>query len=203
MSSPTAVPAGCLRHYPGDAPGRSSDHGSRLCSASFHRGRKARCGAAGSGRLSKPCREGGFQIESSDIRERVVRLSRWLPSTLAPAEDENSDEVSGCGVTTYCNVGALVRIKVGIERRLADPAPTILLFEQVDCCQMDAIVTPRPAGPRLPLWKLGEDELMTRLAAHGSGYLHWRPLVETELFWDQRYRPWRAARPRSCNRRDR
>ncbi len=61
--------------------------------------------------------------------------------------DENSEGVSGGGITTHHNVGVVVLIKVGIERRLADRAPTILLFEQVDAIKLPSFPhqTPLPA----------------------------------------------------------
>jgi hypothetical protein len=61
--------------------------------------------------------------------------------------DENADIVSGGGVTTHHNVGVIVPIKIGIERRLADRAPTLLLFEQVDAIESPSLPhqTPLPA----------------------------------------------------------
>ena len=61
--------------------------------------------------------------------------------------DENADIVSGGGVTTHHNVGVIVLIKIGLERRLADRAPTLLLFEQVDAIESPSLPhqTPLPA----------------------------------------------------------
>jgi hypothetical protein len=61
--------------------------------------------------------------------------------------DENSGGVSGGGITTHHNVGVVVLIKIGIERRLADRAPTLLLFEQVDAIESPSFPhqTPLPA----------------------------------------------------------
>jgi hypothetical protein len=49
--------------------------------------------------------------------------------------NENADVVSGGGTTTHHNRGVVVLIKIGVERRLAERAPTSLLFEQVDAIE--------------------------------------------------------------------
>lgn len=61
--------------------------------------------------------------------------------------DENSGRVPGGGITTHHNGGVVVLIKVGIEDRLADRAPTLLLFEQVDAIEASSFPhqTPLPA----------------------------------------------------------
>jgi hypothetical protein len=51
----------------------------------------------------------------------------------------------GGGVTTHHNVGVIVLIKIGIECRLADRAPTLLLFEQVDAIESPSLPHQTPA----------------------------------------------------------
>jgi hypothetical protein len=61
--------------------------------------------------------------------------------------DENSGIVTGGSVTTDHDISVVVLIKVGIENRPADRAPTLLLFEQVDAIEASSFPhqTPLPA----------------------------------------------------------
>lgn len=79
----------------------------------------------------------------TSIMARSDKCRAWTAS----AVDENSGIVPGGRITTHHNVGVVVLIKVGIERRLADRAPTILLFEQVDAIEASSFPhqTPLPA----------------------------------------------------------
>lgn len=76
-----------------------------------------------------------FPAYGSSICQHISRPPCWCSSWTAPAVDKSSDNVSGRGITAHRDYWCVVRGKVDVERRLANRAPTLLLFKQLDAVE--------------------------------------------------------------------
>ena len=89
--------------------------------------------------------------------------------------DEDSDIVSGGRIATHQDVDAVVLIKVGFEDRLADCAPALLLFEQVDAIEASSFSHQTPLPAIFPVvaqaWIKGTDFALDLHETRHSGFV--------------------------------
>jgi hypothetical protein len=65
--------------------------------------------------------------------------------------DENTDIVSGGGITTHHDRGVVVLIKVGVERRPPGCTPSPLLFEQANPMEVFTFTHQAPLSAIFPV----------------------------------------------------